>query len=700
MNPVTALARSYGLQMAYYDVSHRRRTATQESVLAVLRALGAVNGEKDASDALRERRLAYWRRVADPVVVAWDGRLDSIDVRLPEAAAVTIDCSIEVDGLEVFRMSARADEAPAARREEVEGEPFVIRRLRLRRRLPIGYHTLRIEFGRSRAEALLISAPLHAYEAPTDDSRRVWGAFAPLYALRSLDNWGAGDFSDLSRLSAWVEERGGSALMTLPLLASFLDWPFNPSPYSPVSRLFWNEMYIDMSRVPEMAWNPEAREMAASPDLQESVHRLRRSDYVDYRGVMAAKRKVLEQLAMQLFESHSERRNDFEEWVEEHPNVRDYAHFRATIERTSALWPDWPARMREGEISGDDYDSAAARYHLYVQWLTESQIGAATEEAGDRGVSLFFDMPLGVDRCGYDVWRFRDSFVNGVSGGAPPDAFFTKGQDWGFPPLSPEGERESGYRYFRASIGHLLRIAGLLRIDHIMGLHRLYWVPVGMPASQGVYVKYPAEELYAVLCLESHRHQAAIMGEDLGTVPHFVRRAMSRHNILRSYVLQFELPGRGPLRKPPKKSVATLNTHDMPPFASFWRGIDIDERLELGHIDSATAKRQRKERAASRKQLTDELRRSGKLDGGRPSDTAPVTASIGFLMNSPASAVIINMEDLWQETEPQNIPGTTERPNWRHKMRRSLEELPAIRDVNDLLADVGAEQSDRAEVLR
>jgi 4-alpha-glucanotransferase len=683
MNPLTALARAYGLQTAYYDTDHKRQTASRESMIAVLRSLGApLAHERDAGPALRERRTARWRRTIEPVLVAWDGKLGPIEIRMPRNLAGTVRWTIVTEAGDSLAGSAQIEQLAALRRESTGEHDHAARALRIRRRLPFGYHQLTVAAGHVHATSLIISAPSRAFEL----SRPAWGMFAPLYALRSLGNWGAGDFGDLERFADWTVYKGASAVMTLPLLPLFLDRPHNPSPYSPVSRLFWNEMYIDVPQSPELERCPEAREAVASPDFQEKLHSLRRKEFVDYRDVMAVKRQVMEQLAACLFGTPSKRRDELEDWADEHPQVRDYARFRAAMERTGATWTDWPEQMRGGRIADAECDPASERYHLYAQWLAAGQIEGAVERMAKKDVSLFFDMPLGVDRAGYDVWRFRDSFAEGVNAGAPPDAFFAKGQDWGFPPLSPDGDRAAGYRYFRASLRHLLKIAGLVRIDHVMGLHRMYWIPRGLPASEGVYVRYPADELYAILCLESHRYKTAIMGEDLGTVPHFVRRAMSRHNLLRSYVLQFELPGKGPVRKPPLRSVASLNTHDMPPFAAFWRGLDINQRLQLSDIDSEAAARQRLEREASKRQLLAELKRSGKLSRRTTPDTAPVQASICFLKESRARAVLVNLEDLWQETEPQNVPGTAdERPNWRRKLRYSLDELPSLPEPNAIL---------------
>ena len=251
--------------------------------------------------------------------------------------------------------------------------------------------------------------------------------------------------------------------------------------------------------------------------------------------------------------------------------MEDYARFRAAGERQHAPWPAWPAPLRDGVIKEGDYDEEAMRYHLYVQWLAHQQLQSLSQKAREKGVRLYFDLPLGVHPDGYDVWREPNLFVLGASAGAPPDAFFAKGQDWGLPPLHPERLREQGYRYYIACVRHLLQMAGILRIDHVMGFHRLFFVPRGMKANQGVYVRYRAEEFYALLALEAHHHQAIIVGEDLGTVPPEVRPAMERHGLHRTYVAQFSLTpdARQALLPPSSNMVASLNTHDTPTFAGF-----------------------------------------------------------------------------------------------------------------------------------
>jgi 4-alpha-glucanotransferase len=314
-----------------------------------------------------------------------------------------------------------------------------------------------------------------------------------------------------------------------------------------------------------------------------------------------------------------------------------------------------------------------------VQWIIQDQLQTLSKTAAARGQSLYLDLPLGLNPAGYDIWRNREFFVRGVAGGAPPDPVFTKGQNWGFPPMNPEAMRLNRYQYVIAFLRNHFRYAKLLRVDHVMGLHRLYWIPDGLTGDKGVYVKYPAEELWAILCLESHRYRAGIVGENLGTVPPVVNVAMKRHGIREMYVVQYEIMGNPKkpfLRTPPANSVASLNTHDMPPFQAFLDGTDIDDRLDLGFLNDKAARQERKERAVMR----------GKLRSFR--------SAIQFLSESMASVVLTNAEDLWQETLPQNVPATNkERPNWRRRIRPSVEQIRKMAGIAEELSNVFAQRS-------
>jgi 4-alpha-glucanotransferase len=395
------------------------------------------------------------------------------------------------------------------------------------------------------------------------------------------------------------------------------------------------------------------------------------------------KRGVLEEALRCLLRDSSERRADFENFIAAHPMARDYAAFRAKVERERKVWERWPAASRNGTLKAKDYDKKVFQYHLFVQWQAHEQMAALGEKAQAGGPALYLDFPLGVNRDGYDVWREREVFALDASGGAPPDSFFTKGQNWGFPPLHPDGLRRQGYHYYIHCLRHHLRYARMLRIDHVMGLHRLYWIPQGFSSTEGLYVHYPAEEFYAILSLESHRHRAQIVGENLGTVPPYVNTAMAKHKIYGMHVTQFGWEGIA------SGNVVSLNTHDTPTFAGFWHEADIQDRLDLGLLPEAEVISYRHARAQGRDALIAYLRSCGRLNDEPPEAAAVLRAWLFDLAHSAADLTLVNLEDLWLEPLPQNVPGTwEERPNWRRKTHFSLEEIRQMRSVIETLKTI------------
>ncbi|MDX1814823.1 MAG: 4-alpha-glucanotransferase, partial [Thermodesulfobacteriota bacterium] len=458
--PLGRLARAYGVQTAYHDIACNRVTASSRTILAVLRALGApLEKAEDARDALREHEQARWRRPCDPVVVVWDGGAGGLPVRLPRTisdARIGIRLRLEDGG--VRKLPCDLSRLPAAQEREVEGERYVMKKIDLPGNLPWGYHNLTVEIPGNTSETLVLSAPRKAYRPGEGAGGKMWGVFLPLYALSSDKSLGNGDLSDLSSLMEWISGMGGNVVGTLPLLAAFLSEPFNPSPYAPASRLFWNEFYLDVTRVPEFAACTPARELFSSPGFRAEIAALRTGPLVDYRRGMALRRKVIEELALSFFSGNdSPRREAFREYVTTNPEVEEYASFRATGEGQRAPWPAWPAPLKDGAITPGAYEEKGKKYHLYAQWVLAEQFHAMSKRFRDRGEALYLDLPLGASYDSYDVWRRRDLFVLDVSAGAPPDDFFTQGQDWGFPPLHPVRSREEGFRYFRDCLRHQFR---------------------------------------------------------------------------------------------------------------------------------------------------------------------------------------------------------------------------------------------------
>ncbi len=587
-----------GISVAYDDIAGAEREASEEALLAGLAALeGMSRPEPD--------------RVIEPVIIAWEGVSVAVPLRA-SAGRSELDCTVADESGAEFSWKASI----------VDGQ-FELPRLGL------GYHRLIIDIGGEPVTSRIIAAPRKAHQPAAD---RTWGVFSPVYALRSEDNAGAGDLADLARFGAMVAGHGARFVGTLPLLAAFLEEPFEPSPYAPVSRTCWNEFY-------------------ARPDRfdGEAAASLRALDLVEYRAVARLKRQALE--------AHLRAPGapwpEVEAYAACNPRIERYARFRGYLARTGQNWQCWPAPERDGEIALESVDRDEYRYHLFAQWLTATQMDRTAGELADLGLGLYLDFPVGVHPDGFDAWSEQRLYADGMNVGAPPDGFYAEGQDWGFRPMLPAALRAAGYQPLIDALRHHMAVAKMLRIDHVMGLHRLYWVPHGMGAKEGIYVRYPAEELYAVICLESFRHGVTVVGEDLGTVPAGVRETMRSHGLHRMYVAQTELRQDEPtsLPHPAPESIASLNTHDMPPFAAYWRQASPAQRQAFA--------------------------RGVEAEGGSDSQEVAQRAH-EWLSASPAASVMVTLEDAWGETRPQNTPGTSGAvPNWRGKHRYSLEELPA-----------------------
>lgn len=598
------LARLYFIQLSYEDAAGKRRQASPDSLRAIL-DVRVPGGVTNVEYALRARQEELCRRVVEPVIVVWGrGRL-----LLPAG-----HCEIVLENGE--RIEVTGSHAP---------------------RLPFGYHTLRVD---GLYEAAIFAAPIKA-PAP----QKSWGIFAPVYAMRTRDSWGAGDLGDLQHYREWVNDLGGGIVAPLPMMASFTDE--DPSPYSPVSRLFWNEMYLDVRKLPEYRG--------------EALEEISDSDRIDYKQIVAAKRRLLETLAARF-----EPDDAFRAFAR---GANDYAEFRARREADRST-DDEGGESACAMPFADEHDRRV-RYHLYVQYRMAQQMRDVADDAKRGGPGLYLDFPLGVNPNGYDAWRYSEHFAKGVSVGAPPDLFFTRGQNWGFPPLDPDAIRAHHHRYFRICIRQQLTHAGILRIDHVMGLHRLFWIPNGAEAKDGVYVRYPEEELYAMLTIEANRANCVIVGEDLGTVPAYVPDSTRKRGIRRMFVVQYEAKPDEDLAPTPQ-SIASINTHDMPTFAGFWSGRDIDDRVEQGLLDDRGAERERTTRARMRESLIRFLAARGLLSNGQGDTMAVLEALVRFLGGSEAEVVLVNLEDLWLEREPQNVPGVPDR-SWRQRFRVPLE---------------------------
>lgn len=686
------LAEVCGIEKGYYDAVGKWVESSNEAFIAILNQLDIpINNPDESPHFLRSKSLFDCSKPLEPVSVSWftaEQGYAEIPLLLPKNSFQGV-CKARLDlenGAQIA-WEFSTFELIVSSAKSVFDQEFVTLQIEVPQKIPLGCHLFYLEGPFGNLQSALLAAPTKAHGATFDPQQKNWGVFLPLYAARSDRNLGAGDFTDLENLIEWTARQGGKVVGTLPLLSAFLDEPCEISPYSPASRLFWNEFYLDVERIPEFGYSPDARKLFQSQEFQREAKSLREMDLVDYPRVMKLKRKLLELLVLDFLQtSNPVRKAALDAYIAKRPEVLDFALFRANVEKFKASWHTWPSKLNAGALSDNDVDPLVRYYHILSQWWAEEQITNVSEKALNIGAKgLYLDLPLGVNADSYDVYRHRELFALGASGGAPPDSFFTLGQDWGFPPLRPDKLLDNKLAYMQSCLSHHMKHCTMLRVDHVMGLHRLYWVPKGLGAKNGAYVRYNSEAMYGVFNLESHRHKTLIVGEDLGTVPPAVRPMMKNHGWHRLCVGQFEInPKLGQvLNETPEGAVASINTHDLPTFASYWLGTDIMERVEMGLLTEEEADQEQNSRKIMRETVLEGLG-EGKWEEitGVDQDTkmGKVLESIfDELAQSQAGTVLVNLEDTWFSREPQNVPGTwKEKPNWRHKSRYSNNELDGV----------------------
>ena len=692
------LAERMGIESRFRNAKGEIAETSSETKRSLLAAMGVeVTDEAQARGALEGLDRAEWLRPLSVVQVSRaDAGPPAIELVLPAGIGeITWRLTLE-DGAERTGRIAFGDlELIDAR--SVDGTLLERRRLLLERDLPWGYHRLAIEPGG--ASMILVVTPGKCWLPPAlVEGRRLWGIAAQLYLLRSDSDWGIGDFGDLRRLVELAADHGADVIGLNPLHAMFPDDPEHASPYSPASRLLLNILNIDVTAVPELLGCSETRDLIASEAFGRGVQDCRSKHLVDYAGVAAIKLSVLKRLfdacrgsadlaRWRAFEAFRRERGEVFERNCLFLALRE--HF-AHEDPSRADWHAWPQEYR------DPASPAVARFAeenrrrldfiAWRQWVADEQLGAAAAAAKERGmaVGLYRDLAVGADRAGSETWADAAAVVSGAQVGAPPDIYNPAGQNWGLPPFHPRALREEGYRSLVELVRANMRHAGGLRIDHVMGLQHLYWVPQGSKPSAGAYVRYPIEDLLGILALESHRHRCLVVGEDLGTVPEGFREGMAEANILSYRVLFFEQePETGTFLPPsayPAPALAVIGSHDLPTLRGWWEGRDLDLKEQLGlYPEDGEASRQRRARERDRMQLLEALRRERLLpDVGEPDIPTLARAAHVFLARTPSVLAMAQMDDLTDEADPVNVPATSdEYPNWRRRLSMTLEELAA-----------------------
>jgi 4-alpha-glucanotransferase len=689
------LADRLGILPSYVDqTGERERLTSDETRERLLTAMGFdVSTEERAVETLRGLKRAKRREWIAPVrVVRQRSRsLARVSVRVPSMRSDTVEWTLTLrteEGME-WRWTGTTS-GGRARREQLT-LPVVP---------PLGYHDLTVTFEgggkwRSATQRLIVVPSRCTPPEARLRGRRGFGITANLYTVRSERNWGAGDLGDLAAIAEWVAHEGGAFVGVNPMHA-LRNAGYDVSPYSPITRLFRNPLYLRIDDVPELAHDAWAQERVASPELRETLEDLRGAAMLDYERIMKVRAPLLESLHRTFEErevaSGSPRARAYAQYVaREDPQLTQFATYMAISEREGPDARHWPVELRDARS-----DAVAATrlelahrvsYHRWLQFELDRQLGDAALQAQRAGMALglYQDLAVGTAPSGSDVWANPSLFVQGATVGAPPDMYSDEGQNWGLPAVNPHVLRATGYDYWTRLLRSGFRHTGALRIDHALGLFRMFWVPEGKSARDGAYVRSFSEELFGILALESVRHAALVVGEDLGTVPPEVPEVLERWGVLGSKVLVFErdfFTGRFRAAQDyPRLALATVNTHDLPPLVGWMQERDITLRNELGDLsDEHQATMMRESRRAERVALVDSLIEAGLLPHSAHASLAPealIAAVHAFIRRTPAALVGLSLDDLAGESEPVNIPGVWQDkyPSWSRRMREPLESL-------------------------
>lgn len=700
-------AESSGIDPGFWDIFGRYHPITDTARGALLQAKGFdVSSPEGLQRSIADRARHHWQRLVPVVSVISESAAPEIVLCAPaEYSGDCVQLVVRREDGDILHTEIPLRGLPQTGSIEMDGCTWISRRVPLPDRLPLGYHRVTARLNGMESASHYIVTPDRAY-IPEHLGRggRLAGVSMSLYGLRSSRNWGCGDFTDLLAAIDWaVDDLQAGFLGLNPLHAIHNRRPFNTSPYLPNCSYFQNFIYLDVEAVEDFARSRRARAAHAKPETAAEMEALRAAPYVEYERVAALKLRFLK-LAFAQF---------LREWRRDTPRAREFEAFRVSGGRLLEdfatycgldeylhrhnpdlwMWTQWPDPFRDPRSP----ETSAFRqkhwrsvmFYEYLQWQIDLQLRRAQQYARDRRmpIGLYHDLALATDRFGSDLWANREFFVEGCRVGSPPDDFSPTGQDWGFPPPHSERHREDGYQLFAESIRRNARHGGALRIDHVMRLFRLYWIPDDLDATQGAYVRETSTDFVRILALESVRNRVVIVGEDLGTVEPEVRETLARFGILSYRLFYFEKNGHGAFRRPeeyPNHALVASTTHDLPTIAGFWIGADIEARHAAGTIDEQSHREQWRSRTEEKQKMLDVLFDLGLMPPELPrrADAYPEltgdlhNAVIGFLALTPSQLLAINQEDITKEPSQQNLPGTTwQYPNWARKMRFTLEEL-------------------------
>lgn len=668
------LADSYGVATEYWDQSGKHVDVSSATVQAVMGALGIdVSTPESIASAQRDVDLRDWRRMLPPVFVMRQGDDRRLWVHVPHGQAVNVHVDTETgQRVRLHPMEWWVDPV------DVDGTMIGEASFTVPGNLPLGWHSVVAVAGGTTVTSPLVVAPTRLDPAAITGPRQ-WGFMTQVYAMRSSTSWGLGDLHDLSTLASWSgRELGAGFVLINPLHAASPVPPMAPSPYLPVTRRFANPMYLRVEDIPEYRRLGKAvvgriEQLASQLQLLDNT-----DDLLDRDAVWAAKRTALE--AIYQSGMGDERRVELDRFVKaQGTGLRDFATWCAITDvhgQDPHEWPDDLSHPSSPAVAAFRHEhTSAVDFHMWMQWLVDQQLQATQERARAAGMAIgvMHDLAVGVHPSGADAWALQDVLAKGVGVGAPPDMYNQMGQNWSQPPWRPDALADAAFIPFRDMLRTVLGHAGGLRIDHVLGLFRLWWVPDGFPAYAGTFVRLDFDAMLSILMLEAHRSGAIVVGEDLGTVEPWVQVALAERGILGTSILWFETEDSGAIKDPldwRPEVLASVTVHDLPPTAGYLRDEHVRIRSELGLLTTAESV-ERANADSERAAWAHVLRSHGWLgdkvdlatDAGLEELVVALYRAVG---QSPARLVGVSIPDVAGDRRAQNQPGTDqEYPNWR-----------------------------------
>jgi len=705
-----AISEKAHIAQTYVNTWGKQVTVDEQTQLKILSGLGYDISTHQG--LIESQKKMHKRRILPNVAVVTQGGESQVLLTLGKTVRLT-----EFHWVIVTENQQCLEGDLIPERVEDERERKGVLKLNLPSTLPLGYHEFKLYRKRRKSPhiMLLIVTPAACYQpSKLATGAKLWGPSVQLYTLKSQQNWGIGDFGDLKKLVGYIAQHGGDFVGLNPIHALFLAKPEAASPYSPSSRQWLNVLYIDVQAIPEFSYCSAAQKQVESKEFQNLLIKLRNAPYVDYTQVTDLKMQVLTLLFTAFKQQHlsqpeTQRGLDFLKFVQQGGESLKYqaafdalhAHF-AQVDKKVWGYPTFPPQYQKITSSQVKRfiknNTDKIHFYMYLQWIALSQLQSVQNYALSQGMSigLYRDLAVGVSAGGADAWSNTDNLAMDLSIGAPPDVLGPLGQNWGLPPFNPVTLKNTAYASFIRLLRANMQHCGALRIDHILGLLRLWLIPRGESAEKGTYVYYPVKDLLAILALESQRNQCAVIGEDLGTVPPEIKQFLADAGVYSYKVFFFEVAEDGGYISPalyPKQSIATLCTHDMPTLKGFWHCEDLKLGEKLGlYPDKAQLQKLFDGRAYSKQRVLDSLHWHGYIssDIGRDAKILPMTHELSYGMQIHLAAgnsafFCTQLEDWLEMDMPVNIPGTVaEYPNWRRKLSADLEEILAREDIQQL----------------